>query len=397
LLNASPNIYGLIEGMLEKGLPYVVSQLEKQCKKKLIVCDRSGKVFYPNWQENNILPDLYVKIPHGINQNDHFYHRVQQRLYYHFGTLPSNAYIIISDIKEEQVSSTLSLLNPDIILALRLYFANLEKLRQERNKIKRDLSEMLYLPGQENIRNLLMLHTEEFNIFKPYFFSIMEADSQSYDVDWSEVRSYSEQYLKEHNIQTIQVPSSNNVMGLVPANDKEDTDEINSEWFINNGINHKKVVESRFKLSTSVGEGNVYPLSEIYKSYLEASISISLPKLMGERHFIKRFSDLGIFSLLYNNDTHTLNTFCHNTLGRLLDYDEANEGVLLPTLRILLDNCFNWKKTAQQMYVHVNTLHYRIKKVEQLMQIDLSQMENRVNTFLAIKLYDLMQFNKALN
>jgi DNA-binding PucR family transcriptional regulator len=35
--------------------------------------------------------------------------------------------------------------------------------------------------------------------------------------------------------------------------------------------------------------------------------------------------------------------------------------------------------------------------VEQLMQIDLSQMENRVNTFLAIKLYDLMQFNKALN
>lgn len=80
-----------------------------------------------------------------------------------------------------------------------------------------------------------------------------------------------------------------------------------------------------------------------------------------------------------------------------MDYDEANEGVLLPTLRILLDNCFNWKKTAQQMYVHVNTLHYRIKKVEQLMQIDLSQMENRVNTFLAIKLYDLMQFNKALN
>jgi hypothetical protein len=44
-----------------------------------------------------------------------------------------------------------------------------------------------------------------------------------------------------------------------------------------------------------------------------------------------------------------------------------------------------------------NNLHYRIKKVEQLMQIDLSQMENRVNTFLAIKLYDLMQFNKALN
>jgi DNA-binding PucR family transcriptional regulator len=101
-------------------------------------------------------------------------------------------------------------------------------------------------------------------------------------------------------------------------------------------------------------------------------------------------------SLVLNRLTGS-NFIVSNYAGTSLELSEANEGVLLPTLRILLDNCFNWKKTAQQMYVHVNTLHYRIKKVEQLMQIDLSQMENRVNTFLAIKLYDLMQFNKALN
>lgn len=388
------NVYQLLNGMLEEGLPYVASYIEKLCKYKIIICDDTGKIHYPDLQENNILPNFYVKLPPETNEEDYYYHRTDKRLYFHIGKSPASTYIIVNGIPSDQVSHAILLLNADIKLAVKYYFANLEAIHKDKQKTKRDLIEFL-IPDHENIRTLLALHVDGLDIFRPYFFSIMEADSANPEIDWQRVRSYSEQYLKSNLVDSIQIPCSQNVvMGMIPASIKKDDYEVDSQWFMKNAIDHQKAVESRFNFTTSVGEGKIYPLSEIYKSYFEASISMNLPKLMGKKHFIKRFSELGIFELIYSNDSKTLKNFYHNTLGKLIDYDEANDGMLLPTLRLLLDSSFNWKNVAKQMFVHVNTLHYRVKKAEQLMQMDLSQMGNRVNTFLAIKIYDMLRFQE---
>ncbi len=42
-------------------------------------------------------------------------------------------------------------------------------------------------------------------------------------------------------------------------------------------------------------------------------------------------------------------------------------------------------RTAESLYLHVNTVRYRIERVEQLTGRDLSQLEDRVDVFLALK------------
>jgi DNA-binding PucR family transcriptional regulator len=68
----------------------------------------------------------------------------------------------------------------------------------------------------------------------------------------------------------------------------------------------------------------------------------------------------------------------------------------MPTLRMLLDNNFNTRATADNMFVHVNTVHYRIGKIEQLLDIDLSAMSTRVELYTAVKVWDTLEVNGLL-
>jgi len=45
----------------------------------------------------------------------------------------------------------------------------------------------------------------------------------------------------------------------------------------------------------------------------------------------------------------------------------------------------DWKTTSEILFIHVNTLRYRIKKVEEILRIDISKLENVVNLFIALK------------
>ena len=45
----------------------------------------------------------------------------------------------------------------------------------------------------------------------------------------------------------------------------------------------------------------------------------------------------------------------------------------------------SWSRTAESLHLHVNTVRYRIERVEQLTGRDLSQFEDRVDVFLALK------------
>ncbi|HPT69952.1 MAG TPA: helix-turn-helix domain-containing protein, partial [Syntrophomonas sp.] len=51
----------------------------------------------------------------------------------------------------------------------------------------------------------------------------------------------------------------------------------------------------------------------------------------------------------------------------------------------------NNKATADQLYIHVNTLYYRINKIEQILNIDLAKMNARVELYTAIKVWDTLQ------
>jgi Purine catabolism regulatory protein-like family/PucR C-terminal helix-turn-helix domain/GGDEF-like domain len=81
-----------------------------------------------------------------------------------------------------------------------------------------------------------------------------------------------------------------------------------------------------------------------------------------------------------------LRSFRGRLLGPLVAYDERHHAELLPTLREFLACSGSWNACAATMYVHVNTVRYRIRRIEELTGRNLSRLDDQVDFFLALRI-----------
>src|SRR5581483_3277007 len=81
-----------------------------------------------------------------------------------------------------------------------------------------------------------------------------------------------------------------------------------------------------------------------------------------------------------------LRSFRARLLGPLLAYDDRHRAELLPTLREFLACSGSWNVCAAKMYVHVNTVRYRIRRIEELTGRDLSSLNDQVDFYLALQI-----------
>lgn len=80
-----------------------------------------------------------------------------------------------------------------------------------------------------------------------------------------------------------------------------------------------------------------------------------------------------------------LRSFRDRLLGPLAEYDARHNAELLPTLKSFLACDGSWSACASRMYLHVNTVRYRIGRIEALTGRDLSALPDRVDFFLALR------------
>jgi hypothetical protein len=81
--------------------------------------------------------------------------------------------------------------------------------------------------------------------------------------------------------------------------------------------------------------------------------------------------------------------FQASVLSPLLDYDRDHGTELVRTLRVFLDCSGSWTKAADTMFVHVNSLRYRIRRVEELTGRDLGSLADQAALLLALRLAGL--------
>jgi hypothetical protein len=90
--------------------------------------------------------------------------------------------------------------------------------------------------------------------------------------------------------------------------------------------------------------------------------------------------------LLAGVPTATRRSFHARLLGPVAEYDRAHDADLLRTLDTFLACSGSWTECAARLHVHVNTLRYRIGRIEQLTGRDLSRFADRVDLYLALRL-----------
>ncbi|MCM6776455.1 PucR family transcriptional regulator [Nocardia sp. CDC159] len=79
--------------------------------------------------------------------------------------------------------------------------------------------------------------------------------------------------------------------------------------------------------------------------------------------------------------------FAERVLGPIVDYDRRTGAGLLQTLEIFLGCAGSWRQAADRMHLHLNTVRYRIGRVEELTGRDLGRLDDRLDLYLAVRAY----------
>ncbi|MBZ4687046.1 MAG: transcriptional regulator, CdaR [Clostridiales bacterium] len=155
--------------------------------------------------------------------------------------------------------------------------------------------------------------------------------------------------------------------------------------------NIKKRIYSHIpEITVSFGIGRFYTsITNLCRSYQEAKTALELGKFIEETNNITHFEDLGIIQLLASISHEQLDDFCEDYLGELISFDEKNDISLLETLYIYLKENGDFNTTAKKLFIHPNTLRYRIKKIEEILKLDLEKYENILNLLIALKIFKM--------
>lgn len=137
-------------------------------------------------------------------------------------------------------------------------------------------------------------------------------------------------------------------------------------------------IEEELMISAKAGIGNITgTLHQTMVSYANACTAMSVGAIFEFETNVFNFNTLGIGKLIYNSEKKDLEEFLKETVSKktfeLLD-DE-----IIKTMQCFFKNSLNISETARHMYIHRNTLVYRIEKVLKLTGLDLRNFDNAVS------------------
>ncbi|MGI1659216.1 MAG: PucR family transcriptional regulator [Desulfitobacterium sp.] len=139
--------------------------------------------------------------------------------------------------------------------------------------------------------------------------------------------------------------------------------------------------------SMMFGVGNLYDSARyIHRSFQEAKSALELGQLFNLQERVILFQDLGVMRLLLKLEQQELEDFRNEVLGPLLKFDQENNLHLEETLLAYLASDGDLNVAGDRLYLHPNTLRYRLKKVGEVLDRDLGSLENRMNLFIALKI-----------
>lgn len=233
------------------------------------------------------------------------------------------------------------------------------------------------LGEEDNIEHLAKLYN--INIKDYFFINIFNVNKNLNDVSpkmktdlafsIDNIQSSVSNLCKENNIESLSLIHGDNIICFISTDSNEKALESIKYLYAIYDLLAQKHKNSDIYLSI----GCIYKnLCKVKKSYEEALKALKLYKKGGLKDRVINYSNLGIYRLLFEiQNIDEVRKYHNDVLGKLIDYDKENNTNLLQTLReYLLNNC-NLLKTSQVMFIHRNTLIYRLNKIKNILMIDL--------------------------
>jgi len=130
---------------------------------------------------------------------------------------------------------------------------------------------------------------------------------------------------------------------------------------------------------------------EYAPAFLLAREVLDLLVRLGRRGGVVAAGELGPYGLLLRASSRDdLEAFAQRALAPLIEHDRAHAGELLPTLRAYLEEDRVQRKVAARCFIHVNTVVYRVRRIEELLGLDLADPSVVFDLTLALRIRDLL-------
>ena len=152
--------------------------------------------------------------------------------------------------------------------------------------------------------------------------------------------------------------------------------------------------EAMLKVRASYGT-IVTELKDLSKSYKEATMAMDVGKIFYAGKRVISYNELGIGRLIYQLPENLCRIFLKEKFGDL-DLRSLDEETVI-TINTFFDNNLNVSETSRQLFVHRNTLVYRIEKLEKSTGLDIRNFDDALTFKIALMVSSYMQYLDAQN
>lgn len=138
-----------------------------------------------------------------------------------------------------------------------------------------------------------------------------------------------------------------------------------------------EMINSELMMTVYVGMGTPTEyINDIARSYSEASLALEIGRVFESNNYILSYDTLGIGRLIYQLPSK----LCELFLDEIFKKESINvlDEETLQTIQKFFENNLNVSETSRQLFVHRNTLVYRLDKIERLTGLDLRKFDDAV-------------------
>ncbi len=142
-------------------------------------------------------------------------------------------------------------------------------------------------------------------------------------------------------------------------------------------------LETEFYTKVSIGIGTtVSNIKDLARSYKEAQVAYEVGKIFDNEKSVNSYENLGIGRLIYQLPT----TLCEMFLQEVFKQGslESLDRETLATIQCFFENNLNVSETSRKLFVHRNTLVYRLEKIRKITGLDLREFDHAITFKVAL-------------
>ncbi len=155
-------------------------------------------------------------------------------------------------------------------------------------------------------------------------------------------------------------------------------------------MNTEAMLNVRVAFGTVVEE-----LKDVSKSYKEAKMALDVGKIFYVEQKVLAFTTLGIGRLIYQLPPNLCRIFIQEIFGDGIPEEVDDE--MLMTVNKFFENSLNVSETSRQLYVHRNTLVYRIEKLQKCTGLDVRVFDDALTFKIALMVVNYLDYLDSIN